>query len=136
MVVTVSARRLSAVRWCPEPEGLRFTGIPGPLQGVEVAGGRRSPDRVQEQRRLAVFGDYPLLLQKPHQLHKLCPFLPGIAALHADDRRIVLVQVGGMRPDGLGVPEGPSLGVGVGPVGGAGHPPVVESQDGGVATVV
>ena len=34
------------------------------------------------------------------------------------------------------MPEGPALGVGVGPVGGAGHPPVIESHDGGMAAVV
>ena len=78
-MVTVSARGLSATRWTLGAGRSAVHGYSRPLQGVEVAGGGRSTERVQEQRHLAVFSNDPLSLQKPQQPRKLFPFVLGTA---------------------------------------------------------
>ena len=56
--------------------------------------------------------------------------------VHCDDRRIVPVCAAITGRDGLGVAEGPPARIGIGPVGGARHPPVVEIHDVGMTSVV
>ena len=108
----------------------------GPLQGVQVAHGRGPLHRVQQERHLFVLGYDPLALQEPHQVPQLLSLVPGVPAVHGDDRRIVPVRAGIVGRDGLRVAEGLTLRVGIGPVGGGGHPPAVETHDGRVAAVV
>ena len=107
-----------------------------PLQGIQVAHGPNSLYRVQQQRHLVVLGNHPFALQEPHQLRQLPDLISRAPTLHGQHRRIIPICAGIMGRDGLGVTVGPAARIGIGPVGGSGHPPVVEIHDGGMAAVV
>ena len=92
-------------------------GYASPLQGIQVADGRSSLYRVQQQGRLIVFGNDPLAFQELHQLRQLPALGSSITTtVHGDDRRILPIRAGVVGSDGLGVAKGPPTRIGIGPV--------------------